>query len=733
MAGADPAAPPPGQIELGNEGAQICVVGRCDFATGIGAMTFAACEMLSRAYPTCILPTEPQRRAEAAVYLPNGRRIPVCRDRSAMRVFLFCDVLWNGAHDTNFLLVPEGALRIAWIVFDSDELPPIWVQILNDRFDLLLVTSPHLLDTARRSGVDIPAACLPIALDLADSLAQPLPRRTPGRVRFGSVAAFHPRKGVDVATEAFLRAFAGRDDVDLALHSNLAFGDTFDRVHALIQELGGTNVTVTHQHLLVAEKNALIRSFDVLVNCSRGEAYSIGPREALATGCALVLSDVGGHRDLAGVPGVFAVPAPVELPARYPEIDGMVFGRQHAARVPDVMFALHQARDFVLSPAFGETARARREAAADCSFDALATAFASLLDEALPKFRRPARNPAAVVVPPEARAVVRQHLGPRADRLGHVNRIAQLAHDGGFFSVFNAWISHVVWEQREGRCHAVLPDWDVGRMLARQGGEAMVSFCYGQPGDGNVWCHLFEAPFGFTDAELNDPAVLYDRAVRPEFVHNERCEPQMTYVHAYKLYQSRAFAAWRRQYHAVFARHIRLRPRLQAEIDAFRARHFDGRFVIGAHVRHPSHTIEQPGAVIAHEDAYIARIRAEVAQRGLRDWTVFLATDQDRVVDRFRAEFGDRLAYLEGVRRTVAAEDAAYDRLPDSEKGKLGWQLQHLVAKDQTNWSVDMAREVVRDAWLMAQCRVLLHVVSNVSTAVSYMNPDLEMVFCAAA
>ncbi len=45
---------------------------------------------------------------------------------------------------------------------------------------------------------------------------------------------------------------------------------------------------------------------------------------------------------------------------------------------------------------------------------------------------------------------------------------------------------------------------------------------------------------------------------------------------------------------------------------------------------------------------------------------------------------------------------------------------------------LDMAREVVRDAWLMARCHMLLHVVSNVSTAVSYMNPALEMVFCAA-
>jgi hypothetical protein len=323
-------------------------------------------------------------------------------------------------------------------------------------------------------------------------------------------------------------------------------------------------------------------------------------------------------------------------------------------------------------------------------------------------------------------------LGPRADKLRHTNRVVQLAHDGGFFSVFNAYLSHVTWDQREDRCHAVLPDWDVGRMIAAQGTDRMMSFCYGQPEDGNIWCHLFEPPFGFTDADLNDPARLYHRATRPLFVHNGRREPQMTYVHAYKLYNSHAFRAWRRQYHAVFARHIRLRPALQADIDGFSDQHFQGRYVIGAHVRHPSHTIEQPGAKIAHEDAYLRRIHAELARRAPDRWTVFLATDQDRVVDRFRAEFGDNLACLTGVRRTRAAEDAAYNRLSEAEKGQEGHQLQHLVAADRANWSVSMAEEVIRDAWLMAQCNTLLHVVSNVSTAVSYLNPDVDMVFCAA-
>ena len=99
---------------------------------------------------------------------------------------------------------------------------------------------------------------------------------------------------------------------------------------------------------------------------------------------------------------------------------------------------------------------------------------------------------------------------------------------------------------------------------------------------------------------------------------------------------------------------------------------------------------------------------------------------------RFQAEFGDRLACHGDVRRTRAVEDAAFNALSPKEKNQEGYQLQHLVAANRANWSIRMAWEVVRDAYAMARCHTLLHVVSNVSTAVSYMNPEIEMIFCEA-
>ena len=96
----------------------------------------------------------------------------------------------------------------------------------------------------------------------------------------------------------------------------------------------------------------------------------------------------------------------------------------------------------------------------------------------------------------------------------------------------------------------------------------------------------------------------------------------------------------------------------------------------------------------------------------------------------FRAAFGERAVYFADARRTRADEDAAFDALDPAEQHRDGHQLQHLVAADRSGWSWRMAWEVVRDASIMARCHALLHVVSNVSTAVAYINPDIEMVFC---
>ena len=280
----------------------------------------------------------------------------------------------------------------------------------------------------------------------------------------------------------------------------------------------------------------------------------------------------------------------------------------------------------------------------------------------------------------------------------------------------------------------VLPDWDAGRLIERFAPEPIVSYCYSKPGDGNLWLALFEPLYGLSDAEMDDPELLYDGARAISDIHNAHYEPLLTFTHAYDLYRAPWFARFRRQYHDVLAEHVRLRPAYQAEIDTMKAQLAE-RFTVSVHVKHPSHAIEQPGERIAGRDEYLAAVRQVLRGRGIDErsdeWGVFVATDQERVTASFREAFGEHVIAFDDVTRVDAATDEGFDQLSESERLAEGHQLQHLLAADQQRWSTRLAWEVWRDAEAMAASDVLLHAVSNVATAVSFLSPGVEMVYCA--
>ena len=317
------------------------------------------------------------------------------------------------------------------------------------------------------------------------------------------------------------------------------------------------------------------------------------------------------------------------------------------------------------------------------------------------------------------------------------DRVVVQAHDGGFYSVFNAYMSHLTWDLLDDRCHMVLPDWDQMRLVDKPGSAERESFCYGKFSDGNIWTHLFEGPFGCSDEQLNDVEFLYSRSIVPEAHFNERLEPMLTYYHAFDLYRSPSFARFRRQYHEAYRRHVHLRPELAADIDGFIEQQVGGRRLLAAHVKHPSHVIEQPAALMAAQDTYFAYVDDDLQTHGISaasdDWRLFLGTDQEAVVRTFQDRYGDHIITFPEIRRSTAEEDRAYAEIAANEGGGLpGYQVQNLVAASPDNWSLDMARDILRDSHAMARADVLFHVVSNVATAISYLNPSVEMRFVTA-
>jgi glycosyltransferase involved in cell wall biosynthesis len=718
-----------------SEDSGICVMGRRSFGTGIGQLTDSFLELLSRRYDVRLYDIHSPAAPGDTVKLPGGRDVRMAHELSGFRVYVYVDVLWNGVAYAGYVAPPASGYRIACLAFDSDRLPPEWVEILNRTFDAVYFTSAHLVEIAKRSGVTIAVGALPLGVDLEAKIGRAY-RPVPRRVRFGTLSAFHPRKGLEALVGAFLREFADSADAELVIHSNLAIGTTAAAVRSMVEVSGAGNVRISTDDLSEAEKDELLETFDIYVNASAGEGYSIGPREALALGKSLVVTDLGAHAPLFEAPGTFKVATSHDVPAIYPEIDNRQFGFQ---RVPDpesLRGALRQAFDFVRSEDAARTSGQRKRLAAEFGLQSLERTYWAVVDPDSRSLRpgRPLNRHARVPEQQNARAA--SAAGRHGARLG-ARRIVVPAHDAGFFSLFNTYVSHLVWSMPDSPQQLVLPDWDAERLLKRIAPGRPVSFCYSRPGQGNLWNHLFEPPYDLTPADLEDVDLLWgEGAAEPADTHNASREPLLTYIHAYRLYASPNFARIRRQYHSVIREHVRLKPSFQAELDSFLAEHRDGRFLVAAHVKHPSHVVEQPDGTMADRHTYVSLVRRALVEKGISessdDWGVFLATEQERVVDLFKSEFGDHVIQFSDVQRIATDVDTRFDALPDHQRASDGHQLQHQMASDVAHWSPRLAWEVIRDAHVMSTADVLFHAVSNVATAASFLGPDVDMRFAAA-
>ncbi len=255
----------------------------------------------------------------------------------------------------------------------------------------------------------------------------------------------------------------------------------------------------------------------------------------------------------------------------------------------------------------------------------------------------------------------------------------------GFFSNFNKVVSVLCHEVEAGRYDHAFVDWTIRSPIRH--------FRYGTSADGNIWERLFYPVGVAPDGDDSEFAGLFGRGGMP------------TGTRAYDMYKSGH--RWRHRYGAIAQKYIRVRPEIVAEVD----RILDGaaRPMIGIHYRHPGHNAECPSPIPPVSE--FAQ-RARKIARG-QEVAIVLATDVEPVVDQFRAAFGANLIVQPGVQRS-SNDIQRHERISD-------------------DGSLDDAKQVLVDALMLARCDVVVHVTSNIVTAVGYINPSLRMVYCETA
>lgn len=252
-------------------------------------------------------------------------------------VTVYCDGLYKGA--LRAFDPVRGDINIAYSVLESTKIPQFWVKTLNEKFDAVVVPDEYLLNVYRGSGVRIPVFALAHPAKLDDLLALPIKRAAEIPFTFGCSAAFGPKKNFETLVQAFTQEFGNNERVCLRLHGRFGEPGCVDKIRNEIVRSGCRNIELIEGVLTRAEYVDFLRSLDCYVLISKGEGYSVTPRESCALGLPCILTDQSAQHTICLTGLVRNVRADIPEPAHYDFCDEDL-GYFWGCRVEDVRAAL---------------------------------------------------------------------------------------------------------------------------------------------------------------------------------------------------------------------------------------------------------------------------------------------------------------------------------------------------------------------------------------------------------
>jgi hypothetical protein len=310
------------------------------------------------------------------------------------------------------------------------------------------------------------------------------------------------------------------------------------------------------------------------------------------------------------------------------------------------------------------------------------------------------------------------------------------ARDAGFCSLMNQYMAHQVYAHDN---EAVIPDWRLTTVkiynVSKKESSNLEHFCYGKESDGNIFFRCFDVPYHNVLNEIKyETDVMYldaDGTIEPDD-YNTRKEPYLTGLNSYNLYDDEAyFPVFRKKYNVVFNRYLKLNANIQKKIDDFYNENLKDYFVISALMMCRTHHSDLNTGDAQNFEVFernMLKILDDVNIDILsNDWRLFIASDNDAAIKYFADKYGKHIV-AQNMKRLSEQQIREYDKLGEKEeKDVVGYELLHLCATNDLEFC--HAEEILFDVFMCAKAEYFLYQNSNISTMVSYINPNLIMIY----
>lgn len=299
-------------------------VGYVKQADGHGRLTIELIDMLKDALKINFVNSHPGSKAHANFKDVPSNVVDIIKQSSQAhgKIAFFTDILFYG--DTDWTqAMPDSKIKIAYSMLDSTKIPTKWTKILNGKFDAVIVPDSFIASSYKDSGVTVPIFVIPLPLNLQKLLDKPLRQSSNPVFTFGISALIQDRKNIDLLIDAFAQEFGYKKNVKLKIHGRAGDYPVIKKVYQKLKHYSDVkNIEVIRKPLSENDYVDFLSSLDCYVFLSKGEGFSITPREAMAAGIPVILTNNSSHTTICNSNLVYSVKCPIKEPISYPNLSG---------------------------------------------------------------------------------------------------------------------------------------------------------------------------------------------------------------------------------------------------------------------------------------------------------------------------------------------------------------------------------------------------------------------------
>ncbi len=271
----------------------VTVVGYLKFANGLGRVTTALIDVLSKCADVGFIDT----RSQFTTFEDIPEYVIKCAQekKEIAPVSILTDNIWLPGLEPH-KIVPDSLIKYAYTMCESTKIPKPWVDIINKKFDGIIVPDASLVAVYKQSGIKRPIFVISLPVYLEDFLNVPLKKSCHRPFVFGVSAALSKNKNIELLIRSFAEVFGNRHDVVLKIHSS--WEGNLKEIKKVIENLKVKNITISVGNLSWKDYVNYIGSIDCYVLLSRGEGFSITVREAMAIGMPCIISNNTAHKTI---------------------------------------------------------------------------------------------------------------------------------------------------------------------------------------------------------------------------------------------------------------------------------------------------------------------------------------------------------------------------------------------------------------------------------------------------